>query len=141
MSRAPGPRRAKYRSRFFIDSQNLTLGNTIVDGTHKIVLGRKTNDPSKHKTLSLKEKKWVLKNADNKLCAQIEAGMTALYAVFKSDGVPQKTRAVYPENDSDTYQVASTYIDHFKSLTAENMNALVDHGLPELLALSYFFEE
>ncbi|OGT26114.1 MAG: hypothetical protein A3I77_01860 [Gammaproteobacteria bacterium RIFCSPLOWO2_02_FULL_42_14] len=129
------PRRAKPYARFFFPDENAVLTKPKIAQVSKKRKGG----------IALKSQ-WVMKTADNKTAAQIEAGVAALYALICPDCIP-KVRVVFPETDDGPYHIVSKKIPIFEPLKSfssadvEYQNFLIKNGLCEVLATSYFLEE
>ena len=145
MSRSVLPQRSK-DCRFFRDAHDSGL------------------KPSGHTTQRvLKEKnqqEWVRKEFHNPLLPQIEAGIAALYKLIKPAHIP-KVRGLYrktPEKpEPEFFASVSKMLPDFMDLqsfigsrfgvagneaeTQKTLHFLIRNGLPEVCALSYFFEE
>lgn len=119
--------------------------------------------PSGHTTRPVKkmknEKRWVLKEFANPLLPQVEAGMAALYQLFKPSQTP-KVRAVYKTTDavdSAYFATVSKVLPDFMDFeyflgnnfgvvgheaeSNKTLDFLIHNGFPESCALSYFLEE
>ncbi|GEM_PF-5492133 len=95
---------------------------------------------------------WVLKRFEKADLAQIEAGMAALYyAMAKPNTIP-KVYAVYRKAEGLQLQIfanVSTVFPNFQDvktylstgITEEKLTFLIERGLSEICALSYFLEE
>ena len=106
---------------------------------------------------------WVLKQYDKnaEALSQIEAAMAAYYLVLLGPDIVPEVSAVYrvqSENDTPAFfatvsKMFSNYMslgqflgDHFglpgyERETAEKVTALIENGLPEIMAASYFLVE
>lgn len=91
---------------------------------------------------------WMHKEFKKPILAEFEAAIAGLYALIEPDHIP-KVRAIYDEKSEETTASISKIFPDFISLRTflENgiddgkINQLIEMGLAEILALSYFFEE
>ncbi|PIZ04648.1 MAG: hypothetical protein COY58_02535 [Gammaproteobacteria bacterium CG_4_10_14_0_8_um_filter_38_16] len=96
--------------------------------------------------------KWLLKEIGSSVSpaiAEIEAAMAGLYALIEPDRIP-KVRAIYKAESLESSASVSKLFPSFYDLesylntttfTEDVLDSLVDAGIAEILAMSYFFEE
>lgn len=135
----PVPTRAKYYNFFARLPQNEQSKSG-----HSTVLLSKPKQEMKGREDYL----WQQKDFKKAGLSEYEAAMAGLYALFEPERTP-KVRAIYDEKSEQSVASISKLFPKFTDLEAflangidnEKTNQLVEMGLAEILALSYFFEE
>lgn len=89
---------------------------------------------------------WILKKAESRDHAQVEAAIAAIYRLIDPNCIP-KVRVIAPEKEGGDYHIASKKISVFEPLKSfikedqDYLKFLIENGIATVLGLSYFFGE